>query len=224
MESLSYLFPAAFTIGLSPMILIAVVAFCIAGEAKKQALFFDLGAFLGIVIATIGFAIAYQAVAAKSDGSGGAGGSPWLMLIFAVLLLYLAYHSFATRPKKGETPKEPAWLHTITTLSPFKTILFGGVLTVLNAKNLPVILSASTVIVAHSSGNSTQVILQSVIFAVLSTITFFLIPLCVILLGDKFDNTLKKMQAFLYQYNNVIMALLFAYLGFTTLGKALSLF
>ncbi len=141
---------------------------------------------------------------------------------FAFFLIWLAIDNWRKRPKRVEDIKEPGWITGLSKMTNGRIFFLGAVMMILNAKNLPVMASAALSI-ADANDNWAGGLVDLAIFALIGSLGLMVPWLMSIFGGEKTKHRLERMQKWLYHYNNVIMAILFGFLGMTALGNALAM-
>lgn len=219
--AISEYLPMAFGVALSPMPIIAMIILTVIGAAKSKGTAFLFGWFIAIIAFMVFVVILGDQAGAGSESDP----SVWSIILqfaFAFLLLFLAWNSWKKRPKKGEEPKEPGWISKLGTMSTPAVFALGMGIAILNVKNLPIIAS-SAIIIAQAHSTWASGLIDAAVFALIASIGVGL-PWAISLIGgEKMKPTLEAMRDWLYQYNNIIMMLLFGFLGINALSAALAL-
>ncbi len=220
-SAISEYLPLAFGVTLSTMPIIAMIVLTVIGEAKTKGTLF----LLGWMIAIIGFMVIVVLLGNAANSGTSSEPSVWSIILqfgFAFFLLYLAWDNWRKRPKDGDEIKAPAWIAGLSKMSNAAVFGLGMMIAVFNAKNLPILVSAAIIISqAHDSWGSG--LLDAVIFTLIGTIGVALPWFISIIGGDKMKPMLERMRDWLYKYNNIIMTLLFGFLGISALSNALAL-
>ena len=116
--------PFAIGVAISPVPIIAVILMLFSDKAKSNGLAFLIGWIGGLLIA--GGIVLTLANAGKISG----GGTPStisfvIQLLLGLLLLFLAYRNWQTRPKEDEEPEMPKWMAGIDSFTPARRWVLG---------------------------------------------------------------------------------------------------
>lgn len=219
--AISEYLPMAVGVAISPLPIIAMIVLCVIGKGKSQGTLYLLGWFFAI----IGFMVLTVLIGNGADAGTEAEPSTWSILLqfgFAFLLLWLAWDNWRKRPKEGEPIKEPGWVAGLSNSSTAGIIGLAIMMAIVNAKNLPIMASAA-VMIAQKDGSWSAGLLDAALFAFIASLGLLIPWLIALIGGDKVKPMLERMQAWLYRYNNIIMTLLFGFLGINALSAALAL-
>lgn len=217
-SSISTYLPSAFAVALSPMMIIAMIVFCVIGKARTSGTAFLLGAFLGMAA----FMLLGATIAASFQPESG-DTALWqvlLRLAMAIFLLYLSWHSWKTRPKSGTTPSQPSWIGKIQNANLSVVCLFGAMIMVINAKNMMILLH-SALNIQQLSRSWGEIWVNFAIFWFIALLGIGLPWAMSILGGAAVETRLHSMRDWLYRNNNVILAILFGFFGLQILAQAL---
>lgn len=168
--------------------------------------------------AGIGLATAAGSGAASTNPAAAQRGVDWILLAASAFFMYLAYRFYATRPKIGN-PEPPKWIRALDTTGPFRDFLFSILLQVTNAKNWPLMIAMGAVVGASSTLSSAEQWGSVVVLGLLSSGSALIIM--GMSLFPATQRQLKRLNDFLIRYNSIIMAVMFGFMGFSMLGKAL---
>ncbi|MDI9916601.1 GAP family protein [Rhodococcus sp. IEGM 1379] len=212
MESITaQLIPLATGIIISPIPLVAIIAILLSVRSKANA--FAYTASIAVAAAAITAATAFSTTGVASAKSGG---GHTVQTVFAVVFtagfLALAYSSWRGRPKGDAEPALPSWLAQIDTMQPAKAAVLGLLLTVPNAKNLPLELKAGSIIGGdHLSW--VGILVYSVLFAVVASIALIILSALAAVPSERVTATLSATKTALIQHNSAIMTALFLMLA-----------
>lgn len=212
MESITaQLIPLATGVVISPIPLVAIIAILLSARAKANAFAYTASILLAAAAVTAVTALSTTGVESKS--SGGAHTVQTLFaVVFTVGFLALAYSSWRSRPKDDAEPAMPSWLAQIDSMQPAKAAILGLLLTVPNAKNLPLELKAGSII---GGGHFTwiTVIAYSVLFAVGASIALIVLSALAAVPSAKVTDALSSTKSTLIRHNAAIMTVLFLMLA-----------
>ena len=212
--------PLAIGIALSPIPIIAVVLMLTTPRAKANSLAFLLGWLLGLgIVGAIVLALAGPAGASQSGAP--ATWVSWVKIALGVLLLLVALRQFRGRPHEGEDAPMPKWMGTIDKIKPLTALGFGAVLAGANPKNL-LLAVAGAAAIAQTGISGTQQAIAYLIFALIGTIGVAAPVVIYFVMGDRSQEMLAKLNAWMGRNNAVIMSVLCLIIGAKLIGDAIS--
>lgn len=211
---------AAVGIAISIAPIIGLIAILTGPRARTSGPGFALGWLAG-VIGTLLLVVVLGGAVEANDPEVADKGVDLVALAFGLLFLYLAYRSLRNRPVPGELAAEPKWLALIDKLDPVKAFGIAAAVVVVNAKNLPLLLSTGADI-ARAQLAAREAFFAVIVLGIVASLGA-LIPVSVYLLGGKAaDSLLDAWRAWLVQNNAVVMTVLFGILGVSKLGSAIA--
>lgn len=210
-------FPQTIAVAVSPIPLVALIV--LASGRRSSALSFALGwllaAFVGIGAVTL------LGRAATSSGHAPSTGRALFNLAVGLLFLALAWRSWSTRPRTDDPPT-PTWLASVGGWSNLTCLGAGTAVIVLNAKNLPIMATLGASIgTAHLS--TVQAVVTAAVLAVLCAGSALVVVGLLYLGGEGGERRLAALRGLLIRWNNVILAVLFGYMGLQTVLNALAI-
>lgn len=216
-QAIGDILPFAVGVAVCPLPIIAVIATLVSAKAGTNSLAFLAGWVVGVA----GASVVLLAVAGQldSESSGGSStGSSTIKVLLGVALVFLAARNYRSRPKAGEEPELPAWLHRIDALSPTRVAGLGVLLSALNPKSLLLIAGAMLAVsqYALSTGDEVVVVLVFVLVSI-STVAAPVIMYRVA--GEKAHQRLDEMKVWLTHNNAVVMAVLLLIIGVVLIGQ-----
>jgi hypothetical protein len=163
LEVLGDLVPYAVPVALSPLPVIAMVMLLLAPAGTRG----GLGLFLGRVATLAGFAFVVALLAGYLAGEprGGDRGG-WLRIGLGCLLVLGAIVVWRRRPRDG-APEMPGWMRSLDRASPAAAVRLGALLTVVNLKELALVVGAGTIIGAVELPAG-QALVLALVFAALA--------------------------------------------------------
>lgn len=212
MESITaQLIPLATGIVISPIPLVAVIAILLSVRSKANA--FAYTASITVAAAVITAVTAYTTTGVAAKASGGAHTVQTVFaVVFTIGFLALAYSSWRARPKGDAEPAMPSWLAQIDSMQPLKAAVLGLLLTVPNAKNLPLELKAGSIIGGdHLSWIG--ILAYSVLFAVAASIALIILSTLAAVPSERVTDALRSTKTALIRHNSAIMTVLFLMLA-----------
>jgi hypothetical protein len=220
-QGISEVLPFAIGIAISPIPIVAVILILFSARARVNGPAYLLGWLLGLAV--VGTAVYFVADAADAATNSTTSDSiSWGKIALGVLFLGLARRNWAKRPQPGEPAAVPKWLATVETISPAKAVGAGVVLSVVNPKNLILVLGAATGLgqLGLSTGDAVVALAVFVVVASLSII----FPVGYALFGgESAQRTLADMRTWLTEHNSAVMATLFLVFGVVLLSKGIGL-
>jgi Sap-like sulfolipid-1-addressing protein len=211
--------PLAIGIALSPIPIIAVVLMLTTPRAKANSLAFLLGWLLGLgIVGAIVLALAGPA-GASQDGAPATWVS-WVKIALGVLLLRVALRQFRGRPHEGEDAPMPKWMGAIDKVRPLTALGFGALLAGANPKNL-LLAVAGAAAIAQTGISGTQQAIAYLIFALIGTIGVAAPVVIYFVMGDRSQEMLAKLNAWMGRNNAVIMSVLCLIIGAKLIGDAI---
>jgi hypothetical protein len=211
--------PLAIGIALSPIPIIAVVLMLTTPRAKGNSLAFLLGWLLGLgIVGAIVLALAGPAGASQSGAP--ATWVSWVKIVLGVLLLLVALRQFRGRPHEGEDAPMPKWMGAIDKIKPLTAVGFGALLAGANPKNL-LLAVAGAAAIAQTGISGTQQAIAYLIFALIGTIGVAAPVVIYFVMGDRSQEMLAKLNAWMGRNNAVIMSVLCLIIGAKLIGDAI---
>ena len=213
--------PLAIGVAISVVPIVAVILMLFSSRAKTNSVAFLAGWLCGlIVVGGVGLAIAGGS-GAGSDAGEPKDGVGIVQMLLGVGLLFLAYRNWQKRPAEGEQAATPGWMASIDAFGPLKSFGLAAALSGVNPKNLALTVAAAVSIAASGIATGKQIGALAA-FIVLASVTVATPVIAYLILGNKTDNALKSMKAWLIAHNDAIMAVLFLVFGFKLLGDSIA--
>ncbi|ORW52062.1 GAP family protein [Mycobacterium parmense] len=208
---LTKLVALALVIALSPITVIPAVLVLHAPRPRPTALAFLGGWLLGLVVLTTAFV-------AGSDLLGDLNKTPpawasWLRVAMGCALIALgAYHWF-TRHRHGSMPR---WMRSFSTLAPVRAGLTGAVLTVIRPEVL-ILCAAAGLGIGGSRLGIGGLVLAGAFFVVVSASTVAVPILSYVAAGDRLDDTLERLKAWMEENHAAMLAVILVLIGLMVL-------
>ena len=194
-QPLGEMIPMAIVIAAFPIPIIAIVLILTSSRARVNGPFFAIGWFCALcAIGAVTLAIA--------DGADvDAYGAPatWVIVVkfaVALALLGIAWHTFATRPRPGETPEIPRWMGAIDSMSARRAFESGAALAGLNPKNL-LLAAAGAASIARTGVPGAQQALWYLLFALIASCGIGAPLLMFFIFGERVVPTLNRLKAWM---------------------------
>lgn len=214
--------PLALGIAISPVPIIAAILMLFSPKAASTGLAFLAGWLLGIAVPVVVF----TALAGGLSSSNSSSARPALgivQLVLGLLLLFLAWRQWHSRPGVGDEAEMPKWMGAIDSMTAVKALALGFLLAGVNPKNLAMSISAgvSTGGAALSFWSSTVVI---VIFTLVACCTVAIPVVGYLVSAESMRKPLDAMRAWLSHNNSTIMAVMLLIFGVVVLSKGIAQF
>ena len=219
-EAIGNTLPMAIGVAISPVPIIAVVLMLGTPRARTNGPAFAAGWLVGLTVVGAVVLIAANGNASTSSGQP----ATWvsvLKLLFGVLFLLLAAHSWRGRPRAGHDGPMPKWMQTIDEFGAGKSFGAGVLLSGLNPKNLALTASAAAVIAQTDIPGGQQAVALAV-FILIGSLTILVPVVIYFVMGAKAKNILDDLNHFMAAHNAAIMTVLFLVLGAKLIGDAIA--
>lgn len=215
LEALGEVLPLAVGVAFSPLPIIAVILVAMGERGRAAAPAFALGRMLGLALVTTIVVLASDLLYGAADAAG----LPTVVkLLIGAALVVLGITKW--RPKPGGPAPLPGWMQSVQDASPVRAAGVGVLVTVINPKEIALLIAAGATIGATSltPGEEALVGLGLVIIASLTT----LVPaLAVLVAPTRTRPTLEAMRTWLTANHGVVMGILLVVIGAVVIGGAL---
>jgi hypothetical protein len=212
--------PFAIGIAISPIPIVAIVLMLGTRNAKSDSLSFLVG-WLGAMAAAGAILLAIAGSADLTDNGAPSDASSTLKVVLGVVLLGLAVKQWRQRPAPGEDPPMPKWMDAIEGFTPVKSAGLGVLVSVVNPKNLILIVGGATAIAQTEISGADQAIVW-IIFMVIATIGVAAPVVIFFAMGDKAEGILADLKAWMAHHNAAIMAVILVIIGVKLIGDSIS--
>lgn len=220
-QGISEVLPFAIGIAISPIPIIAVILILFSERARANGPAFLLGWVLGIgATSAVVYFVADAANAATDSTSSDS--ISWGKVALGVLLLGLARRNLAKRPEPGASEPMPRWMASVETISPLKAIGLAIVLSVVNPKNLVLVLGAAAGL-GQLGLDTGDAVVALIVFTVVASLSILFAVLYDLFGGQRARHTLDEMKAWLTEHNHAVMATLFLVFGVVLISKGIGL-
>ncbi|GAA3862235.1 hypothetical protein GCM10022381_03060 [Leifsonia kafniensis] len=204
---------------ISPMAIVAVLILLTSTNGPSRARFFSLGVFSTTALIAV-LVLAVSLAFGLHESGHRALWASLVSLCLGVLLLVFGYRQWRSRPRRDTTSVAPRWMASLENTTQTKAFILGCMLSLANAKNIPLTISTFTAVVQHGATVSAGIVAVAV-FAVLGSAGVILPLLAARFGGATMTGTLREAKGYLVEHNALILAIVFALLGAETIGKAL---
>ncbi len=220
MVSTAQYLPLAAGIMLSPMPIIASLVLTATGRAAKGGTMFVLGWVLSILGFMI-FAVIFLQDLRAQDPESISLFAIIFQFLFALVFMWVAWSNWASRPRNVINFPPPHWIESFSKYSNARLFWMGMVMNFINVKNLPIMITAGLAISKSAEGVGVG-LWNATIFALVSSIGVILPWLGGVFGSERTKPVIERVRNWLYHYNNIIMAVLFFYMGIMLLATALT--
>lgn len=210
-NTVAHLVPLGVGMIVSPIPLAALIAILLSARAKANAVAFTATAVAASAVIVGGAAL----VGEGSVGSAGSAAQPAriaLATVFGLGFLVAAALSWRSRPKHGAAAVMPSWMARIDTMNAGQAVVLSLLLTVPNAKNLPLELEAGRRI-AQAHLPTAPSALLTVGFAVFAGLGLIALTVLAAVPSKRVAAALGVVKEQLIQHNAAIMTVLFVLLA-----------
>jgi hypothetical protein len=220
-QGISEVLPFAIGIAISPIPIVAIILILFSNRARVNGPAFLLGWVVGLAV--VGSVVYFLADAANAGTDSTTSDSvSWGKIALGVLLLGLARRNWAKRPAPGQPVELPKWMATVETISPVKAFGLAGVLSVVNPKNLVLVLGAAAGLGQLNLDTGDAIVALAVFVAVASLSIAFAVVYDLVG-GQRAQHTLDDMKAWMTEHNSAVMATLFLVFGVVLISKGIGL-
>lgn len=218
MNPIAQVLPHAVAVALSPMPIAALILILLSNRAKRNSILFLCGWFLGLVInvGIVAFLFDSQPTVVSNQKSLVFSS---INLLLGLLLLFLAFKQWKSRPKPGVDAQTPNWLSQLENISPFKTFIIAFGLVTINAKNT-VLDIASGVTIGQLTSTFSQSLTAVLIYSCIASLTILIPVVGFLLVGTKLTGVLTTTKSWFIQNSATILFVLFLILGVSLISKA----
>jgi threonine/homoserine/homoserine lactone efflux protein len=133
-------------------------------------------------------------------------------VVLGIVLLVIGGRYLRSRPRGGIASEQPGWMAGIDHFSALQAAGLGLALSVLNPKNLVLVVSAAGVIASAGIDRADQLIALAT-FTVVASIGIAVPIAAFLLLGDRSEPLLARMKEWLTRNNAMIMFVVCLVLG-----------
>jgi threonine/homoserine/homoserine lactone efflux protein len=219
-QAIGQVVPFGVGVALSPVPIIAVVLMLTTPRGRINGMAFLVGWVVGIaVVATFVLLIAGGASASKHGAP-----ATWvslLKIVLGLLLLLVAVKEWRGRPRGDSEPRLPAWMRTIDRFTATRSAAMGIALSVVNPKNLLLVVSAAAAIAQTGTSAGSQAVALAV-FIVISTLGVGAPVAIDLVMGQRATKILGELHDWMARENATIMAVICLIIGAKLIGDAIS--
>lgn len=209
------LLPLALVITVSPLSIVPAVLVLHAPHARRSSVAYLAGWLLGLTgLTALSIGI--------SSMFGGLRNSPphwasWLRIAVGLALIVLGAIRWLTRRGHDHAP---AWMRTLTTVTPARAGMTAAALTVLNPKVLFVCAAAGLAIGTDALGVMGTVT-SAALFVAVAGSSVAIPVLAYVAAGDRLDAPLERLKAWMEKHNAALVAAILVLIGLVVLYKGI---
>ncbi|TYR32760.1 hypothetical protein FY036_09665 [Mesorhizobium microcysteis] len=218
-DAIGAMLPAILAVALTPIQLVGVVVVLGRRHASTGGWAFLTGWLAGLTAVTV-------AAILLVDQLGESGRTPtpfvhWLQIALGLVLVWMAVRLYWKHPAHETEPQPPKWLAAIGEASHARALAVGASMALGNPKILALVVAAMTSL-AYLNPSVLQIAVVSIVFVLLASAPIIAIVAAHGVGGEKADARIENLKGFLLRNSNLIMAIVFAMLGVSILGKGIA--
>jgi hypothetical protein len=218
--AISDILPLALGVMISPVPIIAVIVMLFTPRATANGLSFLAGWVIGLAIVSAVVYVIADGADVGSDSSASDGAST-VKLVIGVALVLLAVRQWRNRPRSGETPPMPKWMHAIDAVTPVRAIGLGILLSAINPKNLLLTVAAATAVAQVAGLSTADAVVTLAVFVLVASLSIAVPVVVVLVAGDRAQRVLDAWKVWLEQNNATVMTVLLLVIGVVVFSKGL---
>jgi threonine/homoserine/homoserine lactone efflux protein len=211
---LTELIPLALVVALSPLSIIPAVLVLHAPRPRPAGLAFLAGWLIGLAALTIVFV---EISDLFGDLSKPPGWASWLRVVIGAALIVFGLYRWLTRKRSAHTP---AWMQSLSKLTPPRAGLAALALTVVNPKVLFICAAAGLAIGTAGLGG-THVWIAVIWYVVFAGSTVAIPILAYAVSGDRLDGPLQRLKEWMEEQHATLVAAILIVIGLLVLYKGI---
>ncbi|UOQ87632.1 GAP family protein [Agromyces endophyticus] len=217
--ALGPLLPAAMTVFVSPMPIVAVLLLLFSHRGLVPAAVYAGGWVLGIGLEVTLFTLLGGAVFGTGSQLGATVGGI-VDLVVAATMFALAAVAWHGRPRAGDASRPPRWMSAVDGISPWGALALALVFAIFSPVNLAVTAEAGATIASAGLGvAATSIVATAFVVVGTASITGPVVAFAVA--RDRVRSPLEAARAWLVEYNAVVLTVLLTVIGADFLGQGI---
>jgi threonine/homoserine/homoserine lactone efflux protein len=213
-EAVAGVIPLALAIAVSPFTIIPAILLLLTPRAAATSSSFLAGWLLGLAATATVFTLLSSLIEGFEESPAWVS---WCRIALGVVLLVLAVRQWRQRSK----PKPPpAWMQSISTLTPVKALRFAIVLAVANPKVLLLTVAAGLGIGAAELGAAGAAVAIAV-FTLVAACSVGFPVLAYLIVGERMLAPLARARDWLERNNALVMSIVLVVIGVALLAKGI---
>ena len=214
------LLPLAIAIAISVTTIITTVFMLLSPKAKSKTVGLLVGCLVGVGGAVAAFTLLADLLPTQSSG----GASPMaavMKMVIGILLVVLAMRQWRERPATGDRAELPRWMAGVDSMTPFRALVLGVLLSAVVPKNLLIALSAGLIVgEAGFSGGQTAVVI--VLFTAIATSTVAVPVVAHLVASARMRGPFERLREWLVENNVTIMVVVLLVIGVVMIGNGIA--
>ena len=211
---LTELIPLALVVALSPLSIIPAVLVLHAPRPRSAGLAFLAGWLIGLAALTIVFV---EISDLFGDLSKPPGWASWLRVVIGAALIVFGLYRWLTRKRSAHTP---AWMQSLSKLTPPRAGLAALALTVVNPKVLFICAAAGLAIGTAGLG-STHIWIAVIWYVAVAGSTVAIPIVAYAVSGERLDGALQRLKEWMEQQHATLVAAILIVIGLLVLYKGI---
>ncbi|MFT3898779.1 MAG: GAP family protein [Gordonia sp. (in: high G+C Gram-positive bacteria)] len=222
-QTLGALLPIAAAIAISPAMIIAVILLMLGDGGRVKAGFFVLGCLLGTMAVTGVFVFFAAGATPKTDDGGPHIVSSTIKVVLGAALLWLAVHTWRTRPRSEADFKTPGWVAKIEGASLALAFGIPFLLQFLPSKSTPLVMTAGVHIGDLVRDSSiAEGVVALVVFATLAQMIILSVWLADVLFPKRMAKPLGRLDKVLVRHNAIIVTTMLVIMAAVIIGSGIA--
>ena len=144
-----------------------------------------------------------------------------MTIALGLVLLFLAWRGFRSRPKPGEEAPLPKWMAALDRFTPGRSLAVGALFGGVKPKNLILAAAAAAGIAGSGIGGVQQVVVLLLLILVASAAIIAPVAVYFLMGEEKAARVLDGWKTWLQDNNSTVMIVLFVVFGVVLLGKGI---
>ncbi|MGZ5404914.1 MAG: GAP family protein [Nocardioides sp.] len=207
--------PMAVGVMLSPAALIEFILVLLSRRARTNGLVFLGGTLVGLVLVPLIASFVVDTTATQTSAAPSSARN-WILLVLGALLLLLAVRNL----RDHSAPTTPKVYDLIGNMGPWAVLALTPGVTVLNPKNIVLLISAGGVI-GGAGLSTTETVVAAALFAIFTAAPYIAAVVYLVVGGAAATTRLEQGKAWLVAHNRAIMGWVFFALGLYLLLQGL---
>jgi threonine/homoserine/homoserine lactone efflux protein len=207
-------------VALSPIPIIAVVFILSTPRGRSNGPAFLAGWILGIGVAGAILLVVAGGASASKQGAP----ATWVSVVKLILglgLVLFAAREWRGRPRGRTRPELPGWMRTVDSFTPMRSVAMAVALSVLNPKNLLLIVGAAAAIAQTGVSTGSQAV-ALIVFVIIGSLGVGVPVAIYYLMSDRASTMLSELRDWMARENATILAVICLLLGAKLIGDAIT--
>jgi hypothetical protein len=214
------LLPLAVAIAISVTTIITTVFMLLSPKAKSRTVGLLVGCLVGVGGAVAVFTLLADQLPKQSSG-GSSPAAAVIKMVIGILLVVLALREWRERPGSGDRAELPKWMAGVDSMTPFRALVLGLLLSAVVPKNLLIALSAGLIVGEAGFGGS-QAAVVIVLFTAIATSTVAVPVVAHLVASARMRGPFERLRGWLVENNVVIMVVVLLVIGVVMIGNSIA--